>query len=68
MPAATTRRSSLNGIPAGGLFTGAEEIKTAEQQQKYGGVAGLALDPATTRPATASTPCGTVPTRTSTGS
>ena len=48
------------GIPAGGLFTGAEGIKTAEEAAKYGGVAGLAFDPATTRPATASTPCGTV--------
>ncbi len=33
------------GIPAGGLFTGAEEIKTAEQAAVYGGTAGLALDP-----------------------
>lgn len=34
-----------NGIPAGGLFTGAEELKTAAQQAKYGGLAGVALDP-----------------------
>lgn len=33
------------GIPAGGLFTGAEEIKTEEQEEIYGGTAGLALDP-----------------------
>jgi Zn-dependent M28 family amino/carboxypeptidase len=33
------------GIPAGGLFTGAEETKTAEQAAIYGGTAGLALDP-----------------------
>ncbi len=33
------------GIPAGGLFTGAEEIKTAEQAAIYGGTAGVALDP-----------------------
>ena len=33
------------GIPAGGLFTGAEQPKTAEQVIKYGGVAGLAFDP-----------------------
>ena len=33
------------GIPAGGLFSGAEELKTAEQQAKFGGTAGLALDP-----------------------
>jgi Zn-dependent M28 family amino/carboxypeptidase len=32
------------GIPAGGLFTGAEGIKTAEQVAKYGGVAGLPYD------------------------
>jgi Zn-dependent M28 family amino/carboxypeptidase len=32
-------------IPAGGLFTGAEEIKTAEQAAIYGGTAGLAFDP-----------------------
>ncbi len=33
------------GIPAGGLFSGAEQLKTAEQQAKFGGTAGLALDP-----------------------
>ncbi|HXV56906.1 MAG TPA: M28 family peptidase [Gaiellaceae bacterium] len=33
------------GIPAGGLFTGAEGIKTAEQAAVYGGTAGLAYDP-----------------------
>ncbi len=33
------------GIPAGGLFTGAEELKTAEEALIYGGTAGLALDP-----------------------
>ena len=33
------------GIPAGGLFTGAEEIKTPEQAAIYGGVAGRAFDP-----------------------
>jgi len=33
------------GIPAGGLFTGAEEIKTAEQARIYGGRAGVAYDP-----------------------
>jgi Zn-dependent M28 family amino/carboxypeptidase len=33
------------GIPAGGLFTGAEDIKTAEQAAVYGGTAGLAYDP-----------------------
>jgi Zn-dependent M28 family amino/carboxypeptidase len=33
------------GIPAGGLFTGAEDIMTAEQAAKWGGTAGLAFDP-----------------------
>jgi Zn-dependent M28 family amino/carboxypeptidase len=33
------------GIPAGGLFTGAEEPKTAEQAQKWGGTAGQPDDP-----------------------
>ncbi|MGD9704732.1 MAG: M20/M25/M40 family metallo-hydrolase [Acidimicrobiia bacterium] len=33
------------GIPAGGLFSGAEELKTAEQAGIFGGTAGLALDP-----------------------
>jgi Zn-dependent M28 family amino/carboxypeptidase len=33
------------GIPAGGLFTGADEIKTEEQAEIYGGTAGDALDP-----------------------
>jgi Zn-dependent M28 family amino/carboxypeptidase len=35
----------LNGIPAGGLFTGAEVVKTEEQANKWGGVAGQAFDP-----------------------
>lgn len=34
-----------SGIPAGGLFTGAEEVKTAEDVAKWGGVAGQAYDP-----------------------
>jgi Zn-dependent M28 family amino/carboxypeptidase len=33
------------GIPAGGLFTGAEGVKTAEEAAIYGGTAGLAYDP-----------------------
>jgi len=33
------------GIPAGGLFTGAEGVKTAEQAAVYGGTAGQAYDP-----------------------
>jgi Zn-dependent M28 family amino/carboxypeptidase len=35
----------LNGIPASGIFTGAEEIKTPEQQAIWGGVAGQQFDP-----------------------
>lgn len=35
----------LAGIPAGGLFTGAEGIKTEEQAQLYGGTAGEPYDP-----------------------
>lgn len=34
-----------NGIPAGGLFTGAEVPKTAEQQAIWGGVTGAQYDP-----------------------
>ena len=33
------------GIPAGGLFTGAEVPKTAAEAALYGGVAGAAFDP-----------------------
>jgi Zn-dependent M28 family amino/carboxypeptidase len=32
------------GIPAGGLFTGAEEVKTPEQAQRWGGTAGQPYD------------------------
>jgi Zn-dependent M28 family amino/carboxypeptidase len=32
------------GIPAGGLFSGAEEIKTPEEQERFGGVAGEPFD------------------------
>ncbi len=34
-----------NGVAAGGLFTGAEGIKTAEEEAIFGGAAGLAYDP-----------------------
>ena len=34
-----------NGVPAGGLFTGAEVAKTEAQVAKWGGEAGLAYDP-----------------------
>lgn len=33
------------GIPAGGLFTGAEDIKSAEEARLFGGTAGKAFDP-----------------------
>jgi Zn-dependent M28 family amino/carboxypeptidase len=33
------------GIPSGGLFTGAEGIKTAEEALLWGGTAGVAYDP-----------------------
>ncbi|MGW5050723.1 M28 family metallopeptidase [Actinokineospora sp. NPDC004072] len=33
------------GIPAGGLFTGAEGVKTEAQAAKWGGQAGVAYDP-----------------------
>jgi len=41
----TTSPAHPNGIPAGGLFTGAEGIKTPQQQAIYGGTAGIAYDP-----------------------
>ena len=34
-----------SGIPAGGLFTGAEVVKTAEQAEIWGGTAGAQYDP-----------------------
>jgi Zn-dependent M28 family amino/carboxypeptidase len=34
-----------NGIPAGGLFTGAEVVKTPAQQAIWGGTAGQQFDP-----------------------
>jgi len=33
------------GIPSGGLFTGAEGIKTADEAATWGGAAGIAYDP-----------------------
>jgi hypothetical protein len=35
----------VNDIPAGGLFTGAEVVKTAEQQSIWGGTVGAQFDP-----------------------
>jgi Zn-dependent M28 family amino/carboxypeptidase len=48
-PTAFTGRSDYqafinNGVPAGGLFTGAEVPKTAAQVAKWGGTAGVAYD------------------------
>jgi Zn-dependent M28 family amino/carboxypeptidase len=34
-----------NGVPAGGLFTGAEDTKTEAQEAIWGGEAGIAYDP-----------------------
>jgi hypothetical protein len=34
-----------NGIPSGGLFTGAEEVKTEQQEAIWGGTAGEQFDP-----------------------
>ncbi|RKF24341.1 M28 family peptidase [Micromonospora globbae] len=49
-PADFTGRSDYGpfiavGIPAGGLFTGAEVLKTDEDVARYGGVAGAQYDP-----------------------
>lgn len=35
----------LDGIPFGGLFTGAEVLKSEEQAARYGGEPGVAFDP-----------------------
>jgi Zn-dependent M28 family amino/carboxypeptidase len=35
----------LNGVPSGGLFTGAEVVKTEEQVAIWGGTAGRQFDP-----------------------
>ena len=34
-----------NGIAAGGLFTGAEQAKTAAQRDRFGGISNTAFDP-----------------------
>jgi aminopeptidase Y len=39
------RRFIEVGIPAGGLFTGAEGLKTAQEAAIWGGTAGVAYDP-----------------------
>jgi len=33
-----------NGVPAGGLFSGGDDIKTAEQAEQFGGTAGVYMD------------------------
>ncbi len=35
----------LAGVPSGGLFTGAEQVKTAQQEAIWGGTAGDQFDP-----------------------
>lgn len=35
----------LNGIPASGLFTGADDVKTEEEVALFGGTAGITMDP-----------------------
>ena len=40
-----TTRSPTAGIPAGGIFAGAEHIKQPYQVPLYGGTAGVAFDP-----------------------
>ncbi|OLF05069.1 M28 family metallopeptidase [Actinophytocola xanthii] len=35
----------VNGIPAGGLFTGGDMVKTEAQVDKWGGTAGITFDP-----------------------
>jgi Zn-dependent M28 family amino/carboxypeptidase len=44
------------GIPAGGLFTGAEDVKTAEEAELFGGLAGEAFDPCYHSPCDSFTP------------
>ena len=41
----TTLAFIEQGIPAGGLFTGAEGVKTAEEAALFGGTAGEPYDP-----------------------
>jgi Zn-dependent M28 family amino/carboxypeptidase len=36
---------AVAGVPSGGLFTGAEDIKSETQAARYGGVAGQPFDP-----------------------
>jgi Zn-dependent M28 family amino/carboxypeptidase len=45
-----------NGIPAGGLFTGADGVKTEAEEALYGGVAGSIYDPCYHEACDSSTP------------
>jgi Zn-dependent M28 family amino/carboxypeptidase len=45
-----------NGIPAGGLFTGADDTKTVAEEATYGGVAGATHDPCYHQACDSSTP------------
>lgn len=49
VPTAFTSRSDYKafaeaGVPVGGLFTGAEQLKTVEEEKLFGGKAGVAYD------------------------
>lgn len=44
------------GVPAGGLFTGAEDLKTAEDVARWGGLAGVSKDPCYHEPCDSFTP------------
>ena len=46
------------GIPAGGLFTGAEDVKTEAEAGLYGGIAGEAYDPCYHQPCDSLTAAG----------
>jgi Zn-dependent M28 family amino/carboxypeptidase len=45
-----------NNIPAGGLFTGADGVKTEAEEARYGGVAGSIYDPCYHQTCDSSTP------------
>ncbi|HEX2177714.1 MAG TPA: M28 family peptidase [Nocardioidaceae bacterium] len=45
-----------NGIPSGGLFTGADGVKTEAEEEMYGGVAGSIYDPCYHEACDSSTP------------
>lgn len=39
------KQNKQNGVPAGGLFTGAEQIKNTAERTEFGGMANAAYDP-----------------------